>query len=162
MQTGDRPLTPTPDDASDPNLTAAHAGETAPDSIVTVRPDAETMTRQKLPYFVGISGATAGSQGLSMNLVIIPAGGSAEAHFHKDYETAIYILKGRVETRYGPGLKQSVINQTGDFLFIPPGVPHQPFNLSDTEAAQAIVARNDPNEQENVVLYEPTEFITPQ
>jgi uncharacterized RmlC-like cupin family protein len=123
--------------------------------IVTVRPDAETMTRQRLPYFVGISGKTAGTQGISMNLVVIPPGGRAEPHLHKDYETAIYILKGRVQTRYGKGLSQTVINETGDFLFIPPGMPHQPINLSEDEAAQAIVSRNDPNEQENVVLYDP-------
>jgi uncharacterized RmlC-like cupin family protein len=128
-----------------------------PDEIVVVRPTEETMTRQRLPYFVGISGATAGTTHLSMNLVIIPPGSSAEPHFHKDYETAIFLLKGRVETRYGKGLTQSVINEAGDFLFIPPGVPHQPFNLSDTEAAQAIVARNDPNEQENVVPYDPAQ-----
>ena len=123
--------------------------------IITVRPDCETSTLQKLPYFVGISGATAGSKGISMNLVVIPAGGSAEPHFHRDYETAIYLVKGKVETRYGKGLQQSVINEAGDFLFIPAGVPHQPHNLSDTEAAHAIVSRNDPNEQENVVLYNP-------
>ncbi|GBO55382.1 hypothetical protein APA_3432 [Pseudanabaena sp. lw0831] len=110
---------------------------------------------QKLPYFVGISGSTAGSKGISMNLVVIPAGGSAEPHFHRNYETAIYLVKGRVETRYGKGLQQSVINEAGDFLFIPAGVPHQPHNLSDTEAAHEIVSRNDPNEQENVVLYNP-------
>jgi uncharacterized RmlC-like cupin family protein len=62
-------------------------------------------------------------------------------------------MQGRVETRYGDGLKQSVVNVAGDFLFIPPDVPHQPINLSDTEAAIAIVARNDPNEQEHVVIY---------
>jgi uncharacterized RmlC-like cupin family protein len=123
--------------------------------IITVRPDAETLTRQRLPYFVGISEATAGAKGISMNLVVIPPGGAAEPHLHRDYETAIYLAKGRVETRYGQGLKQSVINETGDFIFIPPGVPHQPYNLSATEPAHAIVARNDPNEQENVVLYDP-------
>lgn len=123
--------------------------------IVTVRPDAETLTRQRLPYFVGISGNTAGTRGLSMNLVTIPPGAAAELHFHRDYETAIYILEGRVETRYGLGLRQSVINETGDFLFIPPGVPHQPHNLSQTKPARALVSRNDPNEQENVVLYDP-------
>jgi uncharacterized RmlC-like cupin family protein len=125
--------------------------------IITVRPDRETATLQRLPYFVGISGVTAGAKGISMNLVIIPAGGSAEPHFHRDYETAIYLVKGRVETRYGKGLQQSVINEAGDFLFIPAGVPHQPHNLSDTEPAHAIVSRNDPNEQENVVLYDPTQ-----
>ena len=64
-----------------------------------------------------------------------------------------YLMQGRVETRYGEGLKKSVVNVAGDFLFIPPDVPHQPVNLSDTEPAIAIVARNDPNEQEHVVIY---------
>ncbi|KAM3110404.1 cupin domain-containing protein [Phormidesmis sp. 146-33] len=124
--------------------------------VVTIRPDTEILTRQRLPYFVGISRSTVGAKGISMNLVIIPAGGTAEPHFHRDYETAIYLIKGRVETRYGEGLKQSVINEAGDFIFIPPGVPHQPHNLSATEPAHALVARNDPNDQENVVLYDPT------
>lgn len=69
-----------------------------PDTLITVRQTVETMTYQRLPCFLGISGVTAGAKGLSMNLVVIP-----------------------------------------------PGVPHQ-----------AIVARNDANEQEDVVPYDPT------
>ncbi len=124
------------------------------DEIITVRPDATIMTRQRLPNFVGISAASAGAAGISMNMVIIPPGGAAEPHLHRNYETAIYLLQGRVETRYGPGLRHSVINEAGDFLFIPANVPHQPINLSDTEPARAIVARNDANEQEHVEPYE--------
>lgn len=127
----------------------------SPAEIITVRPAAETETRQHLPYFVGISGATAGTTGLSLSMVIVPPGGAAEPHLHRGYETAIYVLSGRVETRYGPGLQKSVVNVAGDFIFIPPDVPHQAINLSATEPARAIVARNDPNEQENVVLYQP-------
>ena len=123
------------------------------DEIITVRPEATTMTRQRLPNFVGISAATVGATGISMNLVIIPPGGAAEPHLHRNYETAIYLLQGRVETRYGPGLRQSVINEAGDFIFIPANVPHQPINLSDTEPAHAIVARHDANEQESVEPY---------
>ncbi|MBW2148545.1 MAG: cupin domain-containing protein [Deltaproteobacteria bacterium] len=123
--------------------------------IVIVRPPAETTSRQRLPYFVGISEATAGAKGISMNLVVIPPGGAAEPHLHRGYETAVYILQGRIETRYGPGLRKSVVNEAGDFLFIPQDVPHQPVNLSATEPSRAIVARNDPNEQESVVLYDP-------
>ena len=128
---------------------------TPPATIITVRPSAETTTRQHLPYFVGISAATAGAKGLSMSLVIVPPGGAAEPHLHQGFETAIYVLKGRVETRYGPMLKQSVVNEAGDFIFIPPDIPHQPVNLSATEPAHAIIARNDPNEQENVIPYDP-------
>ncbi|MGG6270552.1 cupin domain-containing protein [Leptolyngbya sp. AN03gr2] len=124
--------------------------------IRIVHPDATTQTRQQLPYFVGISATTTGATGISMNLVVIPPGGTAVPHFHANYETAIYLLKGRVETCYGRGLKQTKIAEAGDFIFVPPGVPHQPRNLSVDEPAYALVARNDPNEQENVVLYDPT------
>lgn len=123
--------------------------------VTLIRPDKQIMTRQRLPYFVGVSRDTAGATGISMHLVVIPPGGSAEPHYHKDFETAIYMLEGEVETRYGEGLKESLINKKGDFLFIPPGLPHQPVNLSLTEPALAIVSRNDPDEQENVALYKP-------
>jgi len=121
--------------------------------IVTVRPKETTGTKQQLSSFVGISEKTAGSTGLCMHKIIIPPGGSAVAHIHDGYETAIYVIQGRAKTLYGEGLSESVINQAGDFIFIPANVPHQPTNLSDTEEVVAIVARNDPNEQESVIPY---------
>ena len=123
--------------------------------IVTVCPEVTVDTLQKLPNYVGISEETAGAQGVSMNMVVIPPGAQAEPHFHKGFETAIYLLKGRVETRYGEGLEKMVVNEEGDFIFIPANVPHQPRNLSETEAAIALVARNDANEQESVQAYDP-------
>lgn len=128
-------------------------GQESPQQVVALRPAQETMTRQRLPYFVGVSAATAGARGLSMHMVVIPPGAAAEPHLHEGYETAIYVLEGRVETRYGEGLTESVISQAGDFLFIPPNVPHEAINLSKTEPARAIVARNDANEQERVIPY---------
>src|SRR5215510_5099007 len=130
------------------NLTGDHSN-----GVVVVRPTAEIISRQQLPYYVGISEATAGAKNISMSLIIIPPGGAAEPHLHKGYETAIYLLKGRVDTRYGRKLENSVICQEGDFIYINADVPHQPINLSATEPALALVARNDPNEQEHVVTY---------
>ena len=127
--------------------------ESAPSRVRAVRLDRAVATRQKLPYFVGVSGASAGATGLSMHLVVIPPGARSEPHAHRGHETAIYVLEGRVETRWGEGLAQSVVSEPGDFLFIPPGVPHQAINLSASEPARAIVARNDPAEQDNVVPY---------
>lgn len=125
--------------------------------VVTVRPEASVMTKQCLPYFVGISGETTPATGLSLNLVVIPPGAAAEPHIHQGFETAIYVLEGEVETRFGPGLSRSVVNRSGDFVFIPADVPHQPVNLSATQPARAIVARNDANEQESVVAYDPAQ-----
>lgn len=118
-----------------------------------VRPDAEVTTRQRLPYFVGISGQTVGARGLSMHLVVIPPGGKAEPHRHIGYETGIYVLEGRVLTRWGASLENEIVSESGEFLFIPPGVPHEAINLSASEVARAIVARNDPAEQDKVEPY---------
>ena len=120
-----------------------------------IRPDREVMTRQRLPYFVGVSGQTVGADGISMHMVVIPPGARSEPHSHRGYETAIYVLEGRVETRYGRRLEHSVISEAGDFLFVPPGIPHEAINLSQTEPARAIVARNDPAEQDKVDPYDP-------
>lgn len=127
------------------------------DKIITVRPQGTHITKQQLPNFEGISAATAGSKHLCMHLVVIPPGGKAIAHYHDGYETTIYIIQGRAETKYGANLEHSTINEAGDFLFIPPNLPHQPVNLSDTEEVIAVVTRNDPNEQESVVLITPQE-----
>jgi uncharacterized RmlC-like cupin family protein len=125
-------------------------------TVQNLRPDHEVMTRQRLPYFIGISGKTANATGLSMHLVVIPPGARAEPHVHVGYETGIYVLKGTVCTRWGPALEHETISHAGDFLFIPPGVPHEAINLSTTEPARAVVARNDPAEQDKVEPYVPT------
>lgn len=123
--------------------------------VVTVRSGTDGKLPQNLPFQSGISNRTAGASGISMYKIVIPPGASAEPHEHVRFETAIYLLKGRVETRYGAKLEKSVINVAGDFIYIPPDLPHQPVNLSDTETAEAIVARNDSSETESVVPYDP-------
>ena len=69
---------------------------------------------------------------------------------HIGYETGIYVLEGEVLTRWGPALEHEVVSRAGEFLFIPPGVPHEAINLSATQPARAVVARNDPAEQDKV------------
>ena len=61
-------------------------------------------------------------------------------------------MDGAIEFFYGDRLEHSLIARTGDFLFIPAGVPHKTYNLSLTEPATFVTARNDPREQENVIL----------
>ena len=124
--------------------------------VQAIRPEREVMTRQRLPYFVGISGATVGAQGLSMHIVVIPPGAKAEPHLHVGYETGIYVLEGRVLTRWGAQLENEVVSEAGDFLFVPAGVPHEAENLSASAPARAVVARNDPAEQDKVLPFVPS------
>ena len=121
--------------------------------VQSVRPGQAVMTVQRLPYFVGISGRTVNARALSMHLVVIPPGARAEPHVHVGYETGIYVLEGTVCTRWGPRLEHEVVSTAGEFLFVPPGVPHEAINLSATEPARAVVARNDPAEQDKVVPF---------
>ena len=121
--------------------------------VQSVVPDTAVATLQRLPYFIGISGHTVNATGLSMHLVVIPPGARAEPHIHIGHETGIYVLEGTVCTRWGKQLENEVISRAGEFLFVPPGVPHEAINLSATEAARAVVARNDPAEQDKVVPF---------
>lgn len=123
--------------------------------VHAVAPTTEVSTAQRLPYFVGISSQTVGATGLSMHLVVIPPGARSAPHLHVGYETGIYVLEGEVLTRWGESLENEVISRAGEFLFVPPGVPHEAVNLSATQPARAVVARNDPAEQDKVQPWPP-------
>lgn len=105
-------------------------------------------------YRTGMSAKNVGSKALSMNVATIPPGGVAYAHIHVGFELMLYILEGRVRHEYGDNCAEIVENEAGDFIFIAPGVPHEVFNLSDTEPVVAVVARSTANEWDEIVPYE--------
>lgn len=108
--------------------------------------------KQGFDYAGAISAESVGSRGICMHLLTIPPGTKARTHLHRDHETAIYVLSGATGMWYGQKLESHLKAVAGDFVYIPAGVPHLPYNLSATEAATAVLARTDPNEQESVVL----------
>jgi uncharacterized RmlC-like cupin family protein len=107
--------------------------------------------KQGLDYFTGISAETAGARAICLHMLVMPPGAEAKPHYHAAHETAIYMLEGRASFRHGPNLETLDVVEEGDYIYIPPGVPHQPFNDSGA-VARALIARTDPNEQESVVL----------
>jgi uncharacterized RmlC-like cupin family protein len=124
------------------------------DGIAVVRGSGTCRGWNNIQYKAGLSAKNVNATKLSMNVATIPPGGVAYAHIHVDFEVMLYILQGRVRHEYGPGLKKAVENEAGDFIFIEPGVPHEVFNLSDTEPVVAVVARSDASEWENIVNYD--------
>ena len=108
--------------------------------------------RQQTSYLAAISAESVGASGLCMHLLSIPPGARAKAHLHEHHETAIYVLSGEAGMWYGDQLQEHLTVRSGDFLYIPAGMPHLPYNLSGTEPALGVVARTDPNEQESVLL----------
>lgn len=107
-----------------------------------------------IEYGPGLSGKNTPSTALSMNKAFIPPGGIAKAHIHVDFDVMIFLLKGSVRHEFGPGCKKSVVHNAGDMFYIEPGLPHEVFNCSDTDWVEAIVARSDASEWQNIVPYD--------
>ena len=124
------------------------------DGIFVIRGGKTCRNWNGIQYKTGLSAKNVPARHLSMNVATIPPGGVARAHIHVDFDVMLYILQGRVRHEYGPGLRKAVDNQAGDFIYIEPGVPHEVFNLSDTEPVVAVVARSDASEWENIIPYD--------
>ena len=107
--------------------------------------------KQGLDYFAGVSAQSAGAKGICMHMAVIPPGAEAKPHYHEAHETAIFQIEGSTSFRHGPNLEFTDVVHEGDYVYIPAGVPHQPFNPTN-RMARALIARTDPNEQESVVL----------
>jgi uncharacterized RmlC-like cupin family protein len=125
------------------------------DGIACVRSGAGKDHWNNIDYKLGLNKQTVGTEVLSMNLAMVPPGGVAYAHIHVGFEVGLYIISGQVEHRFGPGLKQRLVNGAGDFIYIVPGVPHEVYNLSDTEPIVAVVARTTPNQWDEIIPYDP-------
>ncbi len=130
------------------------AGVEGGEGIFVIRGGGNCRQWNGIQYKKGMSAKNVGAKKLSMNVATIPPGGIAYAHIHVDFDVMLYILQGRVRHEYGPGLKKAIDNQAGDFIYIEPGVPHEVFNLSDTEPVVAVVARSDATEWEHIIPYD--------
>ena len=124
------------------------------DGILVIRASGICRGWNGIRYKTGMHAGNVGARHLSMNVATIPPGGVAYAHIHDGFEVMLYLLEGCVRHEFGPGLRHSVENEAGDFIFIEPGVPHEVFNMSDTEPVVAVVARSDADEWEHIIPYE--------
>lgn len=135
-----------------------HRAPTRPDlnthsNCVFVRSGENYDGKQGVSLTCGISGRSAGSQGLCLHLVMIPPGTRGMPHYHAGHESAIYAVSGEMEVWHGDGLLQRTVIRAGDFMYVPPGAPTLPVNRGGMMSV-SVVARTDPEEQENVVILE--------
>jgi len=126
----------------------------AHEGIFVIRGGGNQREWNNIRYKTGMSGKNVGSKNLSMNVATVPPGGVAYAHIHVDFEVMLYLLQGHVRHIFGPGLKYEIENQAGDFIFIEPGVPHEVYNMSDTEPVVAVVARSAADEWDKIIPYD--------
>ena len=96
-----------------------------------------------------ISRASAGAQKIWAGTVTIQPRAQTGAHHHGHLESVIYVLRGRARMRWGDPLEFASEAGPGDFIFVPPHVPHQEINASQDEPLNCVVVRSD---QEPVVV----------
>jgi uncharacterized RmlC-like cupin family protein len=93
-----------------------------------------------------ISQATTGAHNIYMGRIRVPAGARSRPHFHEGCESALYMLKGDIEIRWGDHLEEALEVHEGDMLYVPPRETHIVRNLSETDDAEYVVARDSPTE----------------
>jgi uncharacterized RmlC-like cupin family protein len=91
-----------------------------------------------------ISHLLVGSESLWAGVVLVEPDTATSVHHHGPMETVVYALSGRSKVRWGSRLDHEVDLEAGDFLFIPPYMPHQEINPSPDQATQWVVVRSRP------------------
>ncbi len=87
--------------------------------------------------------ARVGAQKLWAGTVTIHPRAKTGAHHHGALESVIYIVRGRARMRWGDRLEFMAEAGPGDFIYVPPYVPHQEINASDEEALECVLVRSD-------------------
>jgi uncharacterized RmlC-like cupin family protein len=96
-----------------------------------------------------ITYATAGASKLWAGTVIIHPNAKTGAHHHGELESVIYVVSGRARMRWGDHLEFAAKAGPGDFIYVPPFVPHQEINASRDQPLSCVVVRSG---QEPIVV----------
>lgn len=105
--------------------------------------DVNTAQTPGMNRAAAINLARVGAQKICAGTVNIHAGAKTGVHHHGALESVIYVLKGRARMRWGERLEFVAEAGPGDFIFVPPYVPHQEINASDSEVLECVLVRSD-------------------
>jgi uncharacterized RmlC-like cupin family protein len=98
-----------------------------------------------------ISQTTVGALNIYMARFRVPAGARSRPHYHENCESTLYMLTGGLRVRWGDHLEKQLELEPGDMLYVPPRETHVVENVSDTEPADYVVARDSPHEDAVIV-----------
>src|SRR6202167_4518870 len=108
------------------------------DSLDTNTPQTPGMNRA-----AAINFARVGAQKIWAGTVHIHAGAKTGAHHHGPLESVIYVVRGKARMRWGAELEFVAEAGPGDFIYVPPFVPHQEINASSEETLECVLVRSD-------------------
>jgi uncharacterized RmlC-like cupin family protein len=103
----------------------------------------------KTPQTPGMNRATAinfarvGAQKIWAGTVSIDPNAKTGAHHHGPLESVIYVVRGRARMRWGDRIEYVAEAGPGDFIYVPPYVPHQEINASSDESLECVLVRSD-------------------
>lgn len=136
---------PTTPDAADP----VHWQDHEVRVITSEELNTNTVQTPGMSRAEAISHAMAGAEELWVGKVTIEPGSVSGVHHHGPLETVAYVVSGKSKLRWGPNLENVAEAGPGDFVYVPPYMPHQEINPSSGEPLIAVVIRSD---QQPVVI----------
>jgi uncharacterized RmlC-like cupin family protein len=104
--------------------------------------DPNTAQTPGMDRAAAITTATAGAKKLWAGTVTIHPDAKTGAHHHGDLESIIYVVRGKARMRWGEALEFTAEAGPGDFIFVPPYVPHQEINASAGEPLECVIVRS--------------------
>jgi uncharacterized RmlC-like cupin family protein len=104
--------------------------------------DPNTSQTPGMARAAAITYARAGASKLWAGTVTIDANAKTGAHHHGELESVIYVVSGRARMRWGENLEFVAEAGPGDFIYVPPFVPHQEINASKNEVLSCVVVRS--------------------
>ena len=104
--------------------------------------DTNTAQTQGMNRAAAITHARAGAEKLWAGTVVIHAKAKTGAHHHGPLESVIYVVSGKARMRWGDALEFVAEAGPGDFIYVPPYVPHQEINASDEEPLSCVLVRS--------------------
>ena len=105
--------------------------------------DGNTAQTPGMDRKAAINFARVGAQKIWAGTVAIQPNAKTGAHHHGALESVIYVLRGKARMRWGEHLEFTAEAGPGDFIYIPPYVPHQEINGSADEPLECVVIRSD-------------------
>jgi uncharacterized RmlC-like cupin family protein len=106
-----------------------------------------------------VSKQLAGAQGLWAGVTVVAPNVASGMHHHGETETIIYVVSGHARMRWGDRMQFEEDVEPGDFIYVPPFVPHQEINPSSDTPSQWVIVRN--SQEPIVVNLEPFDVVHP-
>ena len=131
------------DDAALPAPPADHWRDSGVRVIPADQLDVNTAQSPGMSRAAAINFARVGAQKIWAGTVHIHANAKTGAHHHGPLESVIYVLNGRARMRWGERLEFTAEAGPGDFIYVPPYVPHQEINASADQTLECVLVRSD-------------------